>query len=117
MYSRDWSVCIICGCELHCPADSLQNNGIEIYDNFLKLVDEFRRLDALPMKLSFQDDITPHIFLQHRAKWHKACHLKFVKSKLTRILKPKKRSREPSTSEMNSKRLARSVPDETVQGL
>ncbi len=29
-------------------------------------------------------------------------------------MKPKKRSREPSTSEMNSKCLARSVPDETL---
>ncbi len=69
MDSRDWSVCIICGMsggELRCPVDSHQNNGIEIYDNFLKPVDEFRRLDSLPMKLSFQDAITPHIWLCHR---------------------------------------------------
>ena len=51
MESRDWSVCMICGVgsgELRCLADSLQNKGIEIYDTFLKLVDEFRWLNALP---------------------------------------------------------------------
>ena len=43
-------ICGVGGGELRCPADSLLNNGIEIYDTFLKL-DEFRQLNALPMKL------------------------------------------------------------------
>ena len=76
--SRDWNVCVICGVgggELCCPANSLQKNGIEIYDIFLKLVGEFRYLNALPMNLSFQDGIASQIMLQNRAKWHLIFHL------------------------------------------
>ena len=47
---------MICGVggEFSCPADSLHNKEIEIYDTFRKLVDEFRQLNTLPMKFSFQ---------------------------------------------------------------
>ena len=47
-------ICDVGGGELSCPADSLYNKGIEIYDTFLKLVDEFHLLNALPMKFTFQ---------------------------------------------------------------
>ena len=47
-------ICGVGGGEFSCPADSLHNKGIEIYDTFLKLVDEFRQLNSLLMKFSFQ---------------------------------------------------------------
>ena len=56
MESRDWNLCIICGedsGELKCPADSLQNNGIEVYTNFFELVEKFRQLNASPTDVSF----------------------------------------------------------------
>ncbi len=68
-------MCIICGeggSELRCPADSLQN----------KLVEQFRQLEAMPVEVTFEgEDVVAESFLQKRAKWHKACHLKFSQSK------------------------------------
>ena len=116
MESRDWNLCIICGegnGELRCPADSLQNNGIEVYTNFLELVEKFRQLNGLPVDVSFEGGNIAQAFLRNKAKYHKTCHLKFAQSKLTRVLEQRKRSRECSPSlEGDHKRLARSVPDE-----
>ena len=78
----DWNLCVICGLDLKCPADSLQGNGLEVYSNFLTVVEEFRELDALPVNvtINYRGEQIPQLFLQNRAKWHKSCHLKFAPS-------------------------------------
>ena len=83
----DWSLCIICGGggDLKCPADSLENNGLQLYNNFLHLVEEFSELVALPMKVCYKRDQNPQVLLQNRAKWHKSCHLKFAGTKLLEV--------------------------------
>ncbi len=63
-----------------------------IYDSFLKLVIEFSQLNSLPIALSFQDDVTAQILMQNKANWYKACHSTFGRSKLSKIIKLKKRS-------------------------
>ncbi len=81
-------------------------------------MEQFRQLEAMPVEVTFEgEDVVAELFLQKRAKWHKACHLKFSQSKLKRVLEQKKRKREPSptmvdTTERKSKRLALSTPDE-----
>jgi len=88
----DWSKCFICGKagseDLRCPLDSLQKNGQEIYTRFLEAVESFKELKAMPVKLEATDaQLTSDILIQNRAKWHKACYLKFNKTKLQRALK------------------------------
>ncbi len=64
-------VCVICGVSgsgLSCPANSLQNNGLEVYDSFIKLVDEFCQLDALPVELLFQNDVIVHNLNANKAE-------------------------------------------------
>jgi hypothetical protein len=48
------------------------------------------------------------LFLEHRAKWHKSCHLKFVPSKLRKAQEQseKKRRQEATTESRKSKCLA-----------
>ena len=78
----DWEECVICGDSsgaLKCPADSKQNNGAEIYRNFLESFQGFKALQSL---LKFASADTAETFLSHRAKWHKSCYLKFAPSKL-----------------------------------
>ena len=51
-FSIDWDSCIICNKsngELRCPVDSLQHNGMTIYNNFLDAVNDFWSLDAMPI--------------------------------------------------------------------
>lgn len=112
----DWKVCVICskgGGELKCPADSLNKNGLEIYRNFLKQVEEFCKIDALPVDVNFKDEGTAETFLKNRAKWHKACQIKFATSKLVRAQEQalKKRKHELATDEARkSKRRASGTP-------
>ena len=51
----DWSKCFICGKagggDLRCPWDSLHGNGQEIYGKFLKAVEGFYEINAMPVKL------------------------------------------------------------------
>ena len=62
-----------------------QSNGYEVYTSFLKMVDEFKALNALPVEIDFKGNGTAEMFHRNRAKWHKSCHLKFAPSKLHRI--------------------------------
>ena len=53
MDQLDWMTCVIClkgGGDLRCPEDLLQSNGYEVYTSFLKMVDEFKALNALPVE-------------------------------------------------------------------
>lgn len=59
MESIDWNLCIICsegGGDLRCPADSLQNNGIDVYNGFIQVVEEFHKLEALPVNVKFEGE-------------------------------------------------------------
>ena len=60
--------------------NSNQNNGLEVYSNFLQTVHvaEFRDLESLPVSVKFVKEHYPETFLKNHAKWHKACHLKFA---------------------------------------
>ena len=77
----DWEECVICGDNsgaLKCPADSKQNNGAEIYRNFLESFQGFKALQSLPASVKFASADTAETFLSHRAKWHKSCYLKLT---------------------------------------
>ena len=52
----------------------------------LKLVEKFLQLDALPVKVAFEGENVAELLFEKKAKWHKACHLNFSQSKLTRAL-------------------------------
>ena len=111
----DWRQCIICskkGGDLKCPAKSLQNNGLEVYEKFLNNVAEFKQLGHLPVEVDFKTEGNASTFLEKEAKWHKSCHLKFASSKLTRIkeLAIKKRKQEDE-DQRTSKRSARQSHD------
>jgi len=116
----NWDACIICcGSEgdLRCPASSLQNNGLEIYQKFLKNVSEFKQLDSLPAEVKFQDNCTAEQFFENNAKWHKACYLKFATSKLEKKKSNLEKKRKKAEAEINkeqrrSKRLAVKTPDQ-----
>lgn len=92
----DWTKCIICQEEtlkpLKCPMNSLAGTPAEkkeTYETFLSTVEEFRTLDALPVKLLFESDISAEELIENKASWHKACHLKFASSKLSKAKKRK----------------------------
>ena len=80
----DWKSCIICGNsdDLRCPAESLQGNGLECYTTFLLNMKRFDEIGQLPTIIPFDEDVTARELLDHKAKWHKSCHLKFAASKL-----------------------------------
>ena len=55
----DWEACIICGTsigELKCPANSLQGNGLSIYEVFLANVNGFKKINLLPASVNFEED-------------------------------------------------------------
>jgi len=83
----DWQLCVICGGggNLKCPAESNQKNGLEVYRNFLHSVEEFEAVQSLPVSVDFKGEGNAEVFMNHRAKWHKSCHLKFALSKLARV--------------------------------
>lgn len=110
----DWNVCIICQTksnDLRCPADSKESNGLQIYSSFLQNVEEFVRLDALPVSVDFRL-CTPELFMEHRAKWHKACHIKFATSKLNKVAfrNERKRHADVDTVNISRKSVRQSIP-------
>ena len=79
---------MICGCgeDLKCPANSNQNNGLEVYSRFL-FFKQFQDLESLSASVKFNEEHDAEIFLKNQAKWHKTCYLKFAPSKLLRLNK------------------------------
>ena len=80
----NWEACIICGINisklLKCPANSFQGNGLETYETFLENFMGSKELDLLPIQIKFDDETTAQSLFVNHAKWHKSCHLRFVKS-------------------------------------
>ena len=58
-----------------------------MYASFLKNVSEFKRLNQLSVPMMFGKDIDVEKHVQHQAKWHKSCYLKFNDTKLHRARK------------------------------
>ena len=48
-------------------------------------VEEFRKLECLPVKINFGNQGTVQSFVDNNAAWHKQCHQKFNNSKLKRM--------------------------------
>ena len=97
MEAIDWDSCIIFSKHtgnLKCPVDSYEYNGLEVYRNFLGIVEEFCSLDASPVDVKFEGDNLAEVFYQNKAKWHKSCHLKFSASKLLRVRAQREREKE-----------------------
>lgn len=86
---------------LKCPLDNPAQNGnkSEAYAAFLKNVEEFRSIDALPFIVTFGNDQSSENFAFHRASWHKSCLSKFNNCKLERA----KRKRKPNVAESEEK--------------
>ena len=91
----NWDLCVICQqdtrepleCLLRSPGTSSEKK--DAYTSFLRNVEEFRAIDALPVKLCFGSDETAVSFASHSASWHKSCHLKFSNSKLSKAVRKK----------------------------
>lgn len=84
-----WNKCIICQNTtretLRCPSNAYSFNK-DVYTDFLSNVAEFKRLDALPTKLSIDiETTTDNDLVYNEAKWHQSCHLKFSSSKLKKV--------------------------------
>ena len=92
----DWEACIICGTsigELKCPANSLQGNGLSIYEIFLANVNGFKKINLLPASVNFEEDTTSQCLYDNHAKWHKSCYLKFAGPKFLRVQSSQKRKK------------------------
>ena len=92
----DCSLCIICQQKtsetLKCPLDNptQKRNKSEVYEGFLKNVEEFRAIDALPLIVTFGNDQSSENFAFHRASWHESSLAKFNNCKLERAKSKRK---------------------------
>ena len=92
----DWSLCIICQQKtsetLKCPLDNppQKRNKSEAYEAFLKNVEEFRAIDALPLILTFGNDQSSENFAFHSESWHKSFLAKFNNCKFERARSKRK---------------------------
>ena len=89
--------------ELRCPTRSAKRPPLDVYATFLSNVQEFQKLDSLPVKLNFDDQATAQIFLENNASWHKQCHQKFNSSMLESAKLKSKRKRKADGGELNSR--------------
>ena len=93
-------MCVICqkksGEALKCPLN-MPGSGTnsQPYQSFLDNIGTFRQLDRLPVSLKFGDNVTANELNEHRAVWHKSCHVKFSSQKVQRAIS--KREREGSS--------------------
>lgn len=89
----NWTLCVICqkktSEELRCPLI----NPLDVYNAFVKNMEEFKKLDCLPVDIDLKED--GHALMENHAKWHKQCHQKFNNAKLERA--KLKRQREEKT--------------------
>ena len=90
----DWSLYVICQDNkdkslLRSPANGIRYDAYEVYKDFLENVEQFKSLDALPVRISFGEQCTPESFIKNNASFHRNCHQKFNKSKLNRVKQAK----------------------------
>lgn len=108
----DWSLCIICQKveeeTLSCPLNRQNHDAQSVYQTFLKNVEEFKKIGALPVAVDYGSEGTPENFVSNKASWHRSCHQKFNKSKLERQI-TKKRKNEKSSEEPEVRRSKRDL--------
>ena len=63
---------------MRCPT----RNALDVYKNFLRNVEEFQKLNSLPVSVNFGEEVTVTNFLDNKASWHKQCHQMFNNSML-----------------------------------
>ena len=104
--NMDWSLCVICQGKdtdgLVYPSKGKRFNPHEVYNNFLKNVEQFKILKGLPCTLQFHDECSADTFIANNACWHKICHQQFNNEKLGRL--KKKKQDESRVSELVSER-------------
>ena len=109
----DWSLCVICQkktsevlkCPLENPVQKARSKS-EAYTAFLKNVEEFRNIDALPLIVKFGCEETAKNFTFHHASWPKSCLAKFNNCKLTRAKKKRELNLDESEEKPRCKRQA-----------
>ena len=112
----DWTLCVVCQKATHeqlkWPLNSERpGEKSEAYSSFLENVNEFRKLDQLPVSLSFGQDVDVGQLMRNQAKWHKSCHLKFCAYKLQRARKRKMTdATDHDSSAQDKKRLRQHQP-------
>ncbi len=76
-----------------------------IYSAFLKNVEEFQKLDALPVRINFGDQGTAQHFMSNHASWHKQKkkHQKFNSSTLEHVQQRVGRKRKADGGEPTSR--------------
>ena len=67
----DWLLCSICQdnkdkLPLRCPENGRRDDSYKTYKEFLERVKEFKRLNALPVPISFREDCTPETFIEKK---------------------------------------------------
>lgn len=102
----DWNLCVICQTksseELRCPirlSFDANRPPLNIYTAFLNNVQEFRKLDSLPVPIYFGEEVTAQEFMERKASWHKHCHQKFNSSMLERVKHKESRKRKQTEGE------------------
>ena len=74
----------------------------KIYASFLANVNEFKRLNQLPVPLKLEEDMDVKKLVTHQAKWHISCYLKFNDTKLQRARERDKNSDDSTTLQNQS---------------
>jgi len=108
----DWKFCVICqrksSEDLRCPFRTSDN--ATVYSAFLNNVEEFRKLDCLPVQVNFGNQGTVEQFVNHNASWHKKCHQKFNTSMLKRMQLKKSRDSMEGESSCSSRPKRQCLP-------
>ena len=84
----DWSLCILCQQKasetLKCPLNAPGKGDKSIpYQTFSDRAKEFKKLNLLPLPLTYLPTITVvEDLVQNKAMWQKNCYLKFSQEKL-----------------------------------
>ena len=86
--TMDWKMCVICqkksGEALKCPLNMPgSETHSQTYQSFMDNVGTFRQL---PVSLKFGDNVTANELNEHRAVWHRSCHVKFRSQKVQRAI-------------------------------
>ena len=119
MSDFNWEKCIKCQKEtdeqLRCPTKAYSFVKT-VYESFLRNVDEFKRLNALPAVVCLDvGSATVDDLVKNESKWHRSCHLKFSLSKLQKAQQRVNNNmnisscNEPQTTKRTSKRINQSV--------
>ena len=107
----DWTSCIICQkttSELTCPINNRRYDSMNVYEDFLENVEEFRKLDEIPIEIEHCQAFAAEHFVKNRASWHRSCNQKFNNSKLERVrTRKRKLEKVHDLAEQNNKKVNR----------